>query len=129
MIICITDKFGLVHVVDFDNDRGRFRTICSKTINKTDNVNLFAADSAIKTGCAICHSFCDKMITDDLNTFTRLARSRGFSHLSSKLVLNKKGVISPEIKYVDRHSNFMSKLQNKCRTKYNKYVPPISKRR
>jgi hypothetical protein len=130
MIICITDKTGLVHIVDFGS-AGKYRTICSKRIFKTDCVNLFAADAAIKSGCHICNSSYDEMYIDDLNITPKTVRSSLIEYLGEVFEWTKEGILSPQYKYgdiIDRNSRMISKLKRKYLTRTSNHAPPTERR-
>lgn len=129
-MICITDKIGLIHIVDFGS-LGKYRTICNKKIYKTDGVNIFATDAAVKTGCRACHSTYDEMYVDDLEGSTRAAKSSLMEYLTEMLRWTTEGILTPEYKYADsieRNSHMISKLKRKYLTRASNHVPPAERR-
>lgn len=100
-MICITDKGGIIHIVDYGS-RGKYRTLCYKKIHKSDNVNTFAADAAIRNGCPTCMSAQNQMDFDDLKFSPRSARGVLIEFLTELLLWSSgEQFVTPEIMYGD----------------------------
>lgn len=125
-MICITDKGGIIHIVDF-NSRGKYRTLCSKKIHKSDNINTFAASAAIKNGCHSCTSTQDQMELDDLNFSARTARGVLLEFLTELLLWSSgEQFVTPEIMYGDaaaRDTRAMKKYKRLVTSRSSGYVP------
>jgi hypothetical protein len=129
MIICITDKKGVIHIADFISS-GICKTICGKRICKADFVNYFAADNSIRTGCQDCHHIHEEDHQYDLDNNIRAMHNSFLEDIFEKFGWLK-NFMTTEYLYtnlIERDSVSHARLQRKVLYRVNRYAAPNKRR-
>jgi hypothetical protein len=89
---------GPIHIVNWRQPNGGFRTVCSKTFTRSDLMNVIAADNTFPGICSTCKRYTDEMYQSDLDTMPRSARSRP---LADVVEFNRADFLGPRAKFED----------------------------
>lgn len=108
MIICVTEKNGETHVVDYITPSKKINSVCGKSLRHV--FNTYAADNTFRGMCKNCESIYTSMYEDDLNFDLAMSHSNLLSSVIRKLVLSETQLLSIDVKYSGQISKNWNKL-------------------
>lgn len=123
MFVFTIDQGNNIHIVDFKNNQGKYRTLCGKTCFQKQNITTLGADNTFNGMCSICKKYYDEMYLSDLNEDIRIART-SFSNHKNKLMFHQIDLLGPKALYEivwERNWTKLSKAKSIFKTKNNKY--------
>lgn len=123
MFIFLIDRLNETHIVDFKDNKGKYRTLCSKVYYQHQNITTLSADNTFNGMCSNCKRYYDEMYLFDLNEVTRIARSP-INDYSNDVMYHKMNLIGPKASYEtawDRVWGKLSKAKSVIKNKSYKY--------
>src|SRR5574339_89618 len=99
MFVFLIDRKGTTHVVDYQNNSGRYRTICSKLFHQKENIITLAADNTFDGLCRDCKRFYDDMYNSDLEDDIQMARSQVQPGMYTLVDFHRMELMGPKDKY------------------------------
>lgn len=99
MFICIVERKGDVHIVDYYLSKYKtYYSICEKSV-KVYGSNTFAADNTFPGMCERCEKIYNEMYMDDLNFTPENTRTSLNSEIMKQCVLSEAQLDVPQQKY------------------------------
>jgi len=99
MFICIVDRCGGIHIIDYYLSKHKvYYSICEKSI-KLYGANTFAADNTFPGICSRCESVYNEIYLDDLNHYPANARTSLNLEVMKQCVLSGAQLDTPQNKY------------------------------